>query len=92
MIDTFANFLGYERQHEISDYGMERYPENSENEPVNYVTIKSIEVSTERDRTELLKACQYLHDNRLIDTDYYAVNTLVHVYERPELIKVVNSS
>jgi hypothetical protein len=32
-------------------------------------------------RKQLEAACEYLHDNRLIDTNFLAVNSLVHAYE-----------
>lgn len=66
---------------------MERYPENDE-EPKHYVAITEIVVPTQRDKDQLLRAIEYLHDNRTIDTDFYAVNALVHMYEDPDRIKV----
>lgn len=68
---------------------MERYPDNEDEQP-KYVAIKSIVVPSQRDKNEILLALKYLHDNRTIDTDYYAVNTLVHMYLRPDLIIVEN--
>ena len=53
-----------------------------------WVTISKIEVPTDYDKEQLLLAIKYLHDNPLIDTDILAVNTLVHLYLNPELIKV----
>jgi len=66
---------------------MERYPEDP-NAEMKFVNITEIVVPSERDKEQLLKAIKYLHDNRTIDTNYYAVNSLVHMYEAPELIKV----
>lgn len=63
---------------------MERYDESNP----QFVDITEIVVPTERDKEQLLRAIQYLHDNRTIDTDYYGVNTLVHMYCVPERIKV----
>lgn len=40
-------------------------------------------VPSEWDKKELQAAFEYLHDNRLIDTDYVAVNCVVHSYEEP---------
>lgn len=67
-----------------SDYGLDY---NDEQDSPKYVTITKIVVPSERDKEQLLKAFKYLHDCD-IDTDYYAVNTIVHVYENPDLIEV----
>lgn len=67
--------------------GLERYP-TSVDEKNNYVTISKIIVPTERDKEQLLKAFRYLHDTWNIDTEYYAVNTIVHTYLNPDLIEV----
>ena len=40
-----------------------------------------IVVMDEETKKQLQSACEYLHDNRLIDTDFLAVNSLVHAYE-----------
>ncbi len=53
-----------------------------------WVTISKIIVPSEYDKEQLLYALKYIHDLRCIDTDYIAVNTLVHIYEAPELIVV----
>jgi hypothetical protein len=53
-----------------------------------WVTITKIIVPTEYDKTELLRAFRYLHDQRTIDTDYMGVNTVVHMYRMAELIEV----
>jgi hypothetical protein len=40
-------------------------------------------VPTEWDKQELQAAFEYFHDNKLIDTDYLAVNALAHAYCEP---------
>lgn len=45
-------------------------------------------VGTEEDKQQLLLALEYLHNMRETDTDYTAVNYLVHTYLHPELIRV----
>jgi hypothetical protein len=45
----------------------------------------TIVVPTNRDRKELLEVSRYLHDLRCIDTEYIAVNQLVHEYEHKTL-------
>ena len=67
--------------------GLERYP-TDENEKNEFVTISKIIVPTERDKEQLLKALKYIHDNPYIDKEYYAVNTLSHMYQVPNLIEV----
>ena len=52
------------------------YPEDS-----NFPWIKfKIIAETEEDKKELLEAFRHLHDAN-IDTDFIAVNQLVHLYE-----------
>jgi hypothetical protein len=55
-----------------------------------WVTIEKIVVPTEFDKEQLIRAFKYLHDNRTIDTDLLAVNTIVHMYENTGLIVVDN--
>lgn len=43
---------------------------------------------SEEDKDQLLKAFQYIHDMRELDTDYMAVNYLAHVYTNPDIISV----
>jgi hypothetical protein len=52
-----------------------------------YPSITKIVVPTQYDKEQLLIALQYLH-NCYINTDYLAVNNLVHLYQNPELIEV----
>lgn len=66
---------------------LERYPTEEGVEP-NWINLKEIVVGSERDKQQILQALKYLHDNRTIDTDFLAVNTLVHVYTQPDMVKV----
>lgn len=66
---------------------MERYDE-SKGDDQKWVNITEIVVPTQYDKEQLLLAIRYLHDSREIDTDYLGVNTLVHQYEDPDVIKV----
>ena len=43
-----------------------------------------IVVPDEETKQQLQAAFEYLHDNKLIDTDFMAVNALVHSYLTPE--------
>lgn len=54
-----------------------------------WVTISEIIVPTEYDKQQLLLAFEYIHNLCDINPDYMAVNTIMHLYQRPELIKVV---
>lgn len=56
-----------------------------------WVNINEIIVASEWDKEQLLKAFKYLHNNFTIDTDFMAVNSLVHFYLCPEKIKVLGS-
>ena len=66
---------------------LEKYPKDP-NAEVPWVNLKEIVVETERDKQQVLAAFKYLHDNFSIDTDFIAVNTLVHVYSNPDMVKV----
>jgi hypothetical protein len=69
------------------DKTMVRYDE-SKGKDQQWVTIIEIVVPSEFDKQQLLAAIEYLHYSRDIDTDYIPVNTLVHVYENPDLVIV----
>jgi len=47
-----------------------------------------ITVKSKRDKDQLLLAFKYLHDNPIINTDYMAVNYLVHIYTDPDIIEI----
>jgi len=69
------------------DNGLERYDESA-GDNQKWVSIKKIIVETERDKEQLLKAFEYIHYLRDIDTDFIAVNTIAHIYQAPDLIEV----
>lgn len=83
-----AHVEGYVPIDTGKEYGMERYVEDAETQ--KWVRIDEIRVPNEYDKEQLLKAINYFHDLRNIDTDFLAVNTLAHVYCRPELITVTS--
>lgn len=56
------------------------------------VSISKIVVPTEHDREQLLLALKYIHDLRDIDTDFKAVNSLVHMYHVPDRIEVQDAN
>ena len=63
---------------------MVRFTEDGDNQ---FVRIDEIKVPTQYDKEQILMALQYLHDC-YIDTDFLAVNTLVHMYHNPDKIVV----
>jgi hypothetical protein len=88
--EMIVELIDDDEEHEAWNYEehnrlLERYP--TEGDP-EWLGLKEIVVSTERDKQQFLQAFKYLHDNRTIDTDFLAVNTLVHIYMNPDLIKV----
>lgn len=85
IIDKVFRFLGYEPI--IEEPNSEDMILFDESDP-RFITIEQIVVPSEFDKAQLLLASEYLHDNRLIDTDLMAVNTLVHLYENPDIIVV----
>jgi hypothetical protein len=67
---------------------LKRYNDKKETEFFNYKIV----VPTEKDRKQLIKAFEYLHNLRCIDTDYIIVNQLVHEYElesKPEYSSII---
>ena len=67
---------------------MVRYDHRKKYSNQKYVGLKKIVVSSEFDKEQLLLAFKYIHDMWGLDTDYMAVNTIAHVYTRPDLIEV----
>lgn len=80
------------------DPTMWRYPEV---EPGTYCDSKIFEhpdykkvapiiivVDNDEAKQQVLKACEYLHDQFTTDTDYIAVNELVHIYTHPASVVV----
>jgi hypothetical protein len=66
--------------------GLITYSEEGDNP---WTVINEIQVPTQHDKDQLLIALKYLHDC-YIDTDFLAVNTLVHMYQCPDKIKVTS--
>lgn len=88
-INKVFRFLGYEPIIEwANSEGLALFDDSN---PC-YITIEQIVVPSEFDKAQLLLAFEYLHDNRLIDTDLMAVNTIVHLYEQPDIIVVKDTS
>lgn len=56
-----------------------RYADDEDPKQEDYVSYKII-VPTEKDRQELMRAFENLHDNISTDTNIIAVNQLVHEY------------
>ena len=67
--------------------GLNRYVDGAGDKQA-WVAVNKIVVPTALDKVQLLLALKYIHDLRTIDTDYLAVNTLVHLYGFPERIEV----
>lgn len=67
--------------------GLARYDESAGNDQ-KLCTITEIVVPTEYDKDQLLRAFEYIHNLRTIDSDYLAVNTVMHMYLCPDKIKV----
>ena len=61
--------------------GLDRYPEG-DNPFIPFIT--KIVVPSEYARQQVALACRYLHDQMTTDTDYMAVNFLVHLYADEE--------
>lgn len=87
VFDKIFYFLGYEPI--IPEANSDGLICVNEDDP-KWIIINKIIVPSEFDKQQLILAFKYLHDNRLIDTDLIAVNTIVHVYQRPDIIVVDN--
>jgi hypothetical protein len=68
--------------------GMNRYDDALGNDQ-KWGTVVKIQVATQEDKEQLLKASEYIHNMRELDTDFMMVNTIAHLYTCPELIEVV---
>ena len=76
------NFGWSVKQPEPKDVeGLDRYPEG-DNPFIPFIT--KIVVPSEYAREQVALACRYLHDQMTTDTDYMAVNYLVHLYADEE--------
>jgi hypothetical protein len=65
--------------------GLKKYIEkNGDNQ--KWVSITKIIVPSQYDKDQLLRAFEYIHDSRTLDSDYLAVNYIMHLYEHPEKI------
>lgn len=69
---------------------MVKYDNRKKQENQQYVSLTKIVVPSEWDKQQLLMAFKYIHDLRNIDSDYMAVNTIMHMYACPDLIEVQN--
>lgn len=69
------------------DKEMNRY-DDTKGDDQDWFNITEIVVPTKEDKEQLLLAFRYIHDLRDVDSDYMAVNTIMHLYSRPDLIKV----
>ena len=70
------------------EYKMDRWDYSKEQSEQKFLGKVTITVETEAAREQVLLALQYLHNRWDIDTDYMAVNRLVHIYTHPECVVV----
>ena len=68
--------------------GLNRYKEDALDSEQQWFGLEEIVVPTEEDKQQFLKAVEYIHDLTEIDSDYIAVNYIMHLYEVPDKIKV----
>ena len=61
---------------------MRIYDESIPQEEQKWIEFRIV-VPDEETKQQLQAAFEYLHDNRLIDTDFMAVNAAVHSYLEP---------
>ena len=65
--------------------GLKRYKDGVKNRHIN---LKQIVVGSEYDKEQLLKAFQYIHWLKDLDTDFIGANVIAHLYRHPDLIVV----
>ena len=70
---------------------MNKYDESKGDGPKDqkWFNLVKIVVKTQEDKEQLLLASRYIHDLIEIDTDYMVINSIAHLYQAPELIKVL---
>lgn len=75
-------------------FGLLRYDDQMSQDENNKIAahITKIIVPSEHDKHQLILASKYLHDLRDIDTHFFQINTLAHLYLRPDLVEVQNGS
>lgn len=87
VFDNILSYFGYEPKQYVPDStGMWSWVYD-ENDP-HYVEIVKIVVKDEANKKQVLLASKYLHDLRNIDTNLQGINSIVHLYEHPDLIEV----
>ena len=68
--------------------GLRRWNDDLPAAQQQYLEHIRIIARSEEDKAQLIRAFQYIHDMRELDTDYIAVNYLAHIYTNPEIIVV----
>lgn len=71
---------------------MDKYDSSLSGDKQSHVNITKIIVPTEYDKQQLLLAFKYIHYLSDLDTDYKAVNTIVHLYLSPDLVEISKTS
>jgi hypothetical protein len=74
------------RMTRYDDYGIvdKTPPDDPKWKKVKWIEFRII-VPDEYTKQQLQAACEYFHDNKLIDTDFLAVNSLAHSYVTPNM-------
>lgn len=87
VFDRILSYFGYEPKQYVPDSTWMWSWAYDPDDP-HYVEIVKIIVKDEANKKQLLLASKYLHDLRNIDTNLQAINTIVHLYEHPDLIEI----
>lgn len=90
IVDRIFDFLGYAPKIEKAepDKTLELYDAICP----KFKGVAKIVVPTEFDKEQILLASEYLHYQPTIDTDIAAVSLLVHLYQSPDLIEVIDGN
>jgi hypothetical protein len=67
---------------------MNRWDDTKDPSEQKFLGEIKIVVESDQAKEQLLLALEYIHDLREIDTDFMAVNALVHLYQQPNCIEV----
>lgn len=68
--------------------GLYKYPEVINSRSAKYFPMVKIIVDSEQSKEQILNAIEYIHNLECVNSDYMAVNSLMHLYLYPDAVEV----
>lgn len=68
--------------------GLYKYPKEINMRTSKYFPMVKIVVDSEQSKQQILNAIEYIHNLECIDSDFMAVNSLMHLYLYPDSVEV----